>query len=69
MKMGRSAPPTNAPHRVVRVAANADLHPAPKKPQANGLLKAMASNSNGMPKAQEHNNNSDEEIECKFALA
>nr|XP_033508911.1 nuclear transport factor 2-like isoform X2 [Nicotiana tomentosiformis] len=65
MKMGRSAPPTNAPHRVVRVAANADLHPAPKKPQANGLLKAMASNSNGMPKAQEHNNNSDEEIECK----
>ncbi|XP_009800179.1 nuclear transport factor 2-like [Nicotiana sylvestris] len=65
MMMGRSAPPTNAPHRVVRVAANADIQPAPKKPQANGVLKALASNSNGMPIAQEHNNYSNEEIECK----
>ncbi|PHU02296.1 hypothetical protein BC332_27547 [Capsicum chinense] len=47
IKQGRPPSPTNTPHKIVSVAANADLPTTPKRTQANSFVQALMSSRGG----------------------
>ncbi|PHT33645.1 hypothetical protein CQW23_25445 [Capsicum baccatum] len=50
IKQGRSSSPTNAPHKIVSVAANSGLPTTPKRTQANNFVQALMPSSGGVEK-------------------
>ncbi|PHT33642.1 hypothetical protein CQW23_25442 [Capsicum baccatum] len=50
IKQGRPSSPTNTPHKIVSVAANAGLPTTPKRTQANSFVQALMSSSGGVEK-------------------
>ncbi|KAF3679430.1 hypothetical protein FXO38_02765 [Capsicum annuum] len=50
IKQGRPSSPTNAPHKIVSVAANSGLPTTPKRTQANNFVQALMPSSGGVEK-------------------